>query len=338
MNPAPFNAVKNLEVNGRSYAYYDLAALEQAGLCNISTLPFSIRVLLENALRNAHIGPATEDDVRLVAGWSPKQAPPKEFPYMPGRVTLQDFTGVPVVVDLAAMRDAVAAKGADASIINPSVHSDLVIDHSVQVDYFASEGALARNIDLEFERNVERYKLLKWSQSAFDNMLVVPPGTGIVHQVNLEFLASTVLTTEVEGETFAFPDTCVGTDSHTTMINGLGVLGWGVGGIEAEAVMLGQPYYMLVPEVVGVKLSGSLPDGATATDLVLAITEVLRNVGVVEKFVEFYGPGLATLPSRIAPLSETCRPNTVPHVDSSPSTIRLSTTSDAPAARRKPSP
>ena len=296
MKPAPFNAVKNLEVNGRSYAYYDLAALEQSGLCNISKLPFSIRVLLENALRNAHIGPATEDDVRLVAGWSPEQAPPKEFPYMPGRVTLQDFTGVPVVVDLAAMRDAVAAKGADASIINPSVHSDLVIDHSVQVDYFASEGALARNIDLEFERNVERYKLLKWSQSAFDNMLVVPPGTGIVHQVNLEFLASTVLTTEVEGETFAFPDTCVGTDSHTTMINGLGVLGWGVGGIEAEAVMLGQPYYMLVPEVVGVKLSGSLPDGATATDLVLAITEVLRNVGVVEKFVEFYGPGLATLP------------------------------------------
>ncbi len=296
MKPAPFNAVKNLEVNGRSYAYYDLGALEQAGLCNLSTLPFSIRVLLENALRNAHIGPATEDDVRLVAGWSPEQAPPKEFPYMPGRVTLQDFTGVPVVVDLAAMRDAVAAKGADASIINPSVHSDLVIDHSVQVDYFASEGALARNIDLEFERNVERYKLLKWSQSAFDNMLVVPPGTGIVHQVNLEFLASTVLTTEVEGETFAFPDTCVGTDSHTTMINGLGVLGWGVGGIEAEAVMLGQPYYMLVPEVVGVKLSGSLPDGATATDLVLAITEVLRNVGVVEKFVEFYGPGLATLP------------------------------------------
>ena len=296
MKPAPFNAVKNLEVNGRSYAYYDLAALERSGLCNISKLPFSIRVLLENALRNAHIGPATDDDVRLVAGWSPERAPPKEFPYMPGRVTLQDFTGVPVVVDLAAMRDAVAAKGADASIINPSVHSDLVIDHSVQVDYFASEGALARNIDLEFERNVERYKLLKWSQSAFDNMLVVPPGTGIVHQVNLEFLASTVLTTEVEGETFAFPDTCVGTDSHTTMINGLGVLGWGVGGIEAEAVMLGQPYYMLVPEVVGVKLSGSLPDGATATDLVLAITEVLRNVGVVEKFVEFYGPGLATLP------------------------------------------
>ena len=296
MNPVPFNAVKNLEVQGRNYFYYDLSALEDAGLCTIAALPFSIRVLLENALRNAHIGPATEDDVRLVASWSPEQAPPKEFPYMPGRVTLQDFTGVPVVVDLAAMRDAVAEKGVDPSIINPVVHSDLVIDHSVQVDYFASEGALARNIDLEFERNVERYKLLKWSQTAFNNMLVVPPGTGIVHQVNLEFLASTVLTTEVDGETIAYPDTCVGTDSHTTMINGLGVLGWGVGGIEAEAVMLGQPYYMLVPEVVGVKLTGRLAEGATATDLVLAVTEMLRNVGVVEKFVEFYGPGLANLP------------------------------------------
>ncbi len=296
MKPEPFNSVKRLEVLGREYSYYDLGALEAAAVCNVSSLPFSIRVLLENALRNAHLGPATEDDVRLVASWSPTQAPATEFPYMPGRVTLQDFTGVPVVVDLAAMRDAVADKKVDPSIINPVVHSDLVIDHSVQVDYFAAEGALARNIDLEFERNVERYKLLKWSQSAFNNMLVIPPGTGIVHQVNLEFLASTVLTTEIDGETVAFPDTCVGTDSHTTMINGLGVLGWGVGGIEAEAVMLGQPYYMLVPEVVGVKLTGKLSEGATATDLVLAITEMLRNVGVVERFVEFYGPGLASLP------------------------------------------
>ena len=296
MKPAPFNSVKRLEVLGREYSYYDLGALEAAGVCNVSSLPFSIRVLLENALRNAHLGPATEDDVRLVASWSPTQEPATEFPYMPGRVTLQDFTGVPVVVDLAAMRDAVADKNVDPSIINPVVHSDLVIDHSVQVDYFAAEGALARNIDLEFERNVERYKLLKWSQSAFNNMLVIPPGTGIVHQVNLEFLASTVLTTDIDGETFAFPDTCVGTDSHTTMINGLGVLGWGVGGIEAEAVMLGQPYYMLVPEVVGVKLTGKLSEGATATDLVLAITEMLRGVGVVERFVEFYGPGLASLP------------------------------------------
>ena len=296
MKNAPIDAVAELEVQGRTYAYYDLGALERDGLCQISNLPFSIRVLLENALRNAHIGPATDEDVRLVASWTPENAPRKEFPYMPGRVTLQDFTGVPVVVDLAAMRDAVAEKGGDPSIINPVVHSDLVIDHSVQVDYFASEGALARNIDLEFERNVERYKLLKWSQSAFDNMLVIPPGTGIVHQVNLEFLASAVLTGEHDGRTFAFPDTCVGTDSHTTMINGLGVLGWGVGGIEAEAVMLGQPYYMLVPEVVGVKLTGKLAEGATATDLVLAITEMLRGVGVVERFVEFYGLGLASLP------------------------------------------
>ena len=296
MRQAPFNSVNRFNVQGREYSYYDLGALDEAGLCNVAALPFSIRVLLENALRNAHMGSASEEDVRLVASWTPEQTPPKEFPYMPGRVTLQDFTGVPVVVDLAAMRDAVADKGGDPGVINPVVHSDLVIDHSVQVDYFNSEGALARNIDLEFERNVERYKLLKWSQTAFDNMLVVPPGTGIVHQVNLEFLASTVLTSDMDGETVAYPDTCVGTDSHTTMINGLGVLGWGVGGIEAEAVMLGQPYYMLVPEVVGVKLSGRLGEGATATDLVLAITEMLRNVGVVERFVEFYGPGLATLP------------------------------------------
>ncbi len=296
MRQAPFNSVNRFEVEGREYSYYDLGALDEAGLCNVAKLPFSIRVLLENALRNAHTGPASEEDVRLVSSWTPEQTPPKEFPYMPGRVTLQDFTGVPVVVDLAAMRDAVADKGGDPGIINPVVHSDLVIDHSVQVDFFNSTGALARNIDLEFERNVERYKLLKWSQTAFNNMLVVPPGTGIVHQVNLEFLASTVLTSEVDGEIVAYPDTCVGTDSHTTMINGLGVLGWGVGGIEAEAVMLGQPYYMLVPEVVGVKLSGRLGEGATATDLVLAITEMLRNVGVVERFVEFYGPGLASLP------------------------------------------
>ncbi len=296
MPSSPFNSLKRFSIDGRDYQYYDIASLESAGLCNISRLPFSIRVLLENVLRNADVGSADEDDVRLVASWSPEATPATEFPYMPGRVTLQDFTGVPVVVDLAAMRDAVAEKGGDPSIINPVVHSDLVIDHSVQVDFFNSEGALARNIDLEFERNVERYKLLKWSQSAFDNMLVVPPGTGIVHQVNLEFLASAVLTSEYEGATIVYPDTCVGTDSHTTMINGLGVLGWGVGGIEAEAVMLGQPYYMLVPEVVGVKLTGELSEGATATDLVLAITEMLRSVGVVERFVEFYGPGLATLP------------------------------------------
>ena len=188
MRQAPFNSVNRFNVQGREYSYYDLGALDEAGLCNVAALPFSIRVLLENALRNAHTGLASDDDVRLVASWTPEQTPPKEFPYMPGRVTLQDFTGVPVVVDLAAMRDAVADKGGDPGVINPVVHSDLVIDHSVQVDFFNSAGALARNIDLEFERNVERYKLLKWSQTAFNNMLVVPPGTGIVHQVNLEFL------------------------------------------------------------------------------------------------------------------------------------------------------
>ena len=296
MGKSEFNALNALTSNPGT-SYFDIGVLEKAGLCDISKLPFSIRVLLENALRNAHIGPATDDDVRLVASWSPKQTPTTEFPYMPGRVALQDFTGVPVVVDLAAMRDAVARLGGNPHSINPVVHSDLVIDHSVQVDYFNIAGALAQNIDLEFQRNEERYKLLKWAQRAFDNLLVVPPGTGIVHQVNLEYLASTVLTKRLaDGTTIAYPDTCVGTDSHTTMINGLAVLGWGVGGIEAEAVMLGQPYYMVVPEVVGVNLRGELRDGATATDLVLAITEMLRSAGVVEKFVEFHGPGLKKLP------------------------------------------
>ena len=296
MRSSEFNATARLG-SSQDTLYFSIGALEEAGLCDISKLPFSIRVLLENALRNAHIGPASDEDVRLVASWTPDVAPATEFPYMPGRVALQDFTGVPVVVDLAAMRDAVAELGGDPTTINPVVHSDLVIDHSVQVDYFNVVGALAQNIDLEFERNQERYKLLKWAQSAFDNFLVVPPGTGIVHQVNLEYLASTVLQKPIgEGSTVVFPDTCIGTDSHTTMINGLAVLGWGVGGIEAEAVMLGQPYYMLVPEVVGVNLHGSLRDGATATDLVLAVTEMLRSVGVVEKFVEFHGPGLEHLP------------------------------------------
>ncbi len=292
----PFNSRKTLNTSEGEFAYYSLEALEEAGLIDISKTPFTIRVLLENALRNSDGGVATEDHVRLVASWRPDAKPETEFPYMPGRVVLQDFTGVPVVVDLAAMRDAVADAGHDASLINPIVRSDMVIDHSVQVDYFASQGALAMNIEREFERNTERYQLLKWAQGAFNNMRVVPPGVGIVHQVNLEFLASTILTDRDENGVVAYPDTCIGTDSHTTMIDGLGVLGWGVGGIEAEAVMLGQPYYMLVPEVVGVKLSGTLPEGATATDLVLSITEMLRKVGVVEKFVEFYGPGLAALP------------------------------------------
>jgi aconitate hydratase len=295
-NSTSFDARRSFETADGKFNYYSLAVLEDAGLIDIARTPYSIRVLLENALRKADGGPATDDHVRLLASWRPDSKPGREFPYMPGRVVLQDFTGVPVVVDIAAMRDAVANAGGDASIINPVVRSDLVIDHSVQVDYFSSAGALAMNIEREFERNTERYQLLKWAQGAFDNLQIVPPGAGIVHQVNLEFLAETVLSEESANGKLAFPDTCLGTDSHTTMVNGLGVLGWGVGGIEAEAVMLGQPYYMVVPEVVGVRLSGTLSEGATATDLVLAIVELLRAEGVVEKFVEFYGPGLESLP------------------------------------------
>ena len=285
-----------MDTSSGPVGYYSLHALQEAGLIDLDKTPFSIRVLAENALRQSDVGPATVEDVERVAGWRPDSRSDREFPYMPGRVALQDFTGVPCIVDLAAMRDAVAKWGVDPSIINPVVRSDLVIDHSVQVDYFNTAGALAANIEREFERNTERYQLLKWSQTAFNNLKIVPPGTGIVHQVNLEFLAEVVLTSVENGQTIAYPDTCIGTDSHTTMINGLGVLGWGVGGIEAEAVMLGQPYYMVLPEVVGVKLAGELPEGATATDLVLSITELLRGLGVVEKFVEFFGPGLHSLP------------------------------------------
>jgi len=295
-NSSSFNARKSFETSAGTVDYYSLDSLEQAGLVDVAKTPYSIRVLMENALRKADGGPATDDHVRLVASWRPDNKTVSEFPYMPGRVVLQDFTGVPVVVDIAAMRDAVTNAGGDASIINPIVRSDMVIDHSVQVDNFSTTGALAMNIEREFERNTERYQLLKWAQGAFDNLKIVPPGTGIVHQVNLEFLAEAILSEDSENGRIAYPDTCVGTDSHTTMVNGLGVLGWGVGGIEAEAVMLGQPYYMVVPEVVGVRLDGSLPEGATATDLVLAIVEMLRAEGVVEKFVEFYGPGLDALP------------------------------------------
>ena len=287
---------EKLSVSNREYVFYSIKALEDQGLINISKTPYSIRVLLENVLRSSDGGPATNDHVKLVSSWRPNNKPVSEFPYMPGRVVLQDFTGVPVAVDIAAMRDAVEETGGDASIINPIVRSDMVIDHSVQVDHFSMANSLDLNIEREFERNTERYQLLKWAQNAFDNFKIVPPGTGIVHQVNLEYLAEVVLSEDKIKDPVAYLDTCVGTDSHTTMINGLGVLGWGVGGIEAEAVMLGQPYYMVVPEVVGVRLTGKLPEGATATDLVLSIVEMLRSVGVVEKFVEFYGPGLNDLP------------------------------------------
>ncbi len=293
----PFNARKSINVSGDEVTYYSLQALEDAGLIDISKTPFTIRVLIENVLRNVSEGPATEDHLKLVASWSPRKTPNSEIPLMPGRVVMQDYTGGPVIVDLTAMRDVVSEAGLDPSIINPVIQSDLVIDHSVQVDYFATTGALAENMDREFERNEERFRLLKWAQGAdWSNLRVVPPGTGIVHQVNIEYLAKTVLTKEVDGRVVAFPDSCLGSDSHTTMVNGLGVLGWGVGGIEVEGVMLGEPYFMLVPEVVGVRLTGSLPQGATATDLVLALTEKLRQVGVVDKFVEYFGPGVQNLP------------------------------------------
>jgi aconitate hydratase len=296
----PFGARATLTTTqGSTVSYYRLSALAEQGLANLDTLPFTVRILLENLLRNAGGEFVDESVVRSVAGWTPRPADGPaadiELPFLPGRVVLQDFTGVPCVVDLASMRSAVSRVGGDVTRINPLVPVDLVIDHSVQVDQFGSTIAFARNVDLEYERNQERYTLLRWAQQSFQNFRVVPPGTGIVHQVNLEYLASVVATRQTGTETVAFPDTLVGTDSHTTMVNGLGVLGWGVGGIEAEAVMLGQPLYLLEPEVVGVRMTGALRDGATATDLVLSITEMLRKHGVVGRFVEFCGKGLSNL-------------------------------------------
>ncbi|MGD2135670.1 MAG: aconitate hydratase AcnA, partial [Gemmatimonadales bacterium] len=290
-----FDAQDTLDLTEGPLTLYRLDALEQAGIAELDRLPFSIRVLLENVLRHAGNGIVTEDHVRAVAGWQPEPDRSLEVPFMPGRVVLQDFTGVPAVVDLAAMRDAIAELGGDPDKINPLVQTDLVIDHSVQVDFFGTAQAFTLNVEREMERNGERYQLLRWAQQAFRDFRVVPPGTGIVHQVNLEYLASVVRRVGENGDAVGFPDTLVGTDSHTTMINGLGVVGWGVGGIEAEAVMLGQPYFMQLPEVVGMKLSGQLPDGATATDLVLTATQMLREFGVVGRFVEFFGPGLSSL-------------------------------------------
>ena len=291
----PFNARETLEINGTTYTYFNVKALQNKGLGNIDTMPYSIRVLLEAQLRNLDNFIVTNDDIAGLAGYAPKAVKKTEMPFMPGRVVLQDFTGVPCVVDLAAMRDAMKNLGGDAAQINPAVQCDLVIDHSVQVDDFATRVALTINAEKEFERNNERYSFLKWGQESLDNFRAVPPATGIVHQVNLEYLARGCLVQERDGQKVVYPDSLVGTDSHTTMINGVGVLGWGVGGIEAEAVMLGQPVYMLTPEVVGFKLKGKLPEGATATDLVLTVTQMLRAHGVVEKFVEFFGPGMAEL-------------------------------------------
>ncbi len=291
----PFGARDSFDTGNGQLDLYRLSRLEDQGLGDISRLPYSIRVLLEAVLRNCDGYVVQEEDIRHLAAWSATEHLSQEVPFKPARVVLQDFTGVPAVVDLAAMRSAMHRLGGNPSSINPLIPVDLVIDHSVQVDQFGSDGALQANVEIEFQRNRERYEFLRWGQKAFDNFRVIPPNVGIVHQVNLEYLAQGVFVREDEGGPVAFPDTLVGTDSHTTMVNGLGVLGWGVGGIEAEAVMLGQPLYMLMPEVVGFELSGDLPAGATATDLVLTVVEQLRQVGVVGKFVEFFGEGVSRM-------------------------------------------
>src|ERR1700677_3226039 len=303
MSPAPKNSFatkSTLKSGADSFDIYRLAELEKAGVGNVTRLPFSLKVLLENLLRHEDGRFVFAEDIRALAGWDPTGvggATEKEISFMPARVLLQDFTGVPAVVDIAAMRDALAAMGADPSKANPLMPADLVIDHSVQVDEYGTKDSFNVNALLEFQRNRERYMLLRWGQTAFRNFRVVPPDTGIVHQVNLEYLATVVFRAQdADGSWTAYPDSLVGTDSHTTMINGLGVLGWGVGGIEAEACMLGQPIYMVTPQVVGFKLHGQLPEGSTATDLVLSVTQILRKHGVVGKFVEYFGPGVAELP------------------------------------------
>jgi aconitate hydratase len=291
-----FGAKGTLEVGDQSYEIYRLSAVTGEGL-DVESLPYSLKVLLENLLRTEDGADITADDIEALAGWDAEAEPDKEIQFTPARVIMQDFTGVPCIVDLATMREAMADLGGDATKINPLAPAELVIDHSVIADVFGTPEAFERNVEIEYQRNEERYQFLRWGQDAFDDFKVVPPGTGIVHQVNIEHLARVVFTRDNgEGGTTAYPDTCVGTDSHTTMVNGIGVVGWGVGGIEAEAAMLGQPVSMLIPRVVGFKLSGELPEGSTATDLVLTITEMLRQHGVVGKFVEFYGDGVGVLP------------------------------------------
>src|SRR5690349_8655723 len=290
-----FGSKATITVGTRAYEIYRLDALIKAGVGDVATLPYSLRILLENLLRYEDGKTVTKADIAAVAGWDPAHRKDYELQLRPARVLMQDFTGVPAVCDLAAMRDAFVKLGLPGAAINPLKPADLVIDHSVQVDVYGSPIAFGKNVDLEYQRNHERYLFLRWGQQAFANMRVVPPGTGICHQVNLEYLARVVWTEDLDGRTIAFPDSLVGTDSHTTMVNGLGVMGWGVGGIEAEAVMLGQPMAMLIPEVVGFELTGKLPDGATATDLVLTVTEMLRKKGVVDKFVEFWGDGVGSL-------------------------------------------
>ncbi|HET8834536.1 MAG TPA: aconitase family protein, partial [Gemmatimonadales bacterium] len=292
MTANSFGSRATLEAGGATHEIYRVAAVEGS-----EALPYSLKVLLENLLRNEDGLNVTADHIRALGDWDPAAEPDTEIQFTPARVILQDLTGVPAVVDLAAMREAMRALGGDPTKINPLIPAELVIDHSVVADVFGRPDAFTRNVELEFHRNAERFQFLRWGQEAFDGLRVVPPGTGIVHQVNIEHLARVVMTSENRegGIGAAYPDTCVGTDSHTTMENGLGVLGWGVGGIEAEAAMLGQPTSMLIPEVVGFRLEGQLPEGTTATDLVLTVTQMLRKKGVVGKFVEFYGPGLANL-------------------------------------------
>src|SRR5438477_4340470 len=295
MSVSTYNSRSSLRVGSKQYEIHRLDALDQQGI-STKHLPYSLRILLENLLRTEDGRNVKKEDIRALAAWNSQSKPDKEIAFTPSRVLLQDFTGVPAVVDLAAMRDAMKRLSGDPTLINPLQPAELVIDHSVQVDEFGTPQSFQFNAELEFSRNKERYAFLRWGQTAFHNLAIVPPDTGIVHQVNLEYLARVVFVQETNGRRAAYPDTLVGTDSHTTMINGLGVLGWGVGGIEAEAAMLGQPVSMLIPQVVGVKLTGKLHEGATATDLVLTITEMLRKHGVVGKFVEYFGPGLQDLP------------------------------------------
>src|SRR5881392_3591388 len=291
-HPNSFEARGTLNVGDRELEIFRLEALQSK--FDVARLPFSLKILLENLLRTEDNGSVEAKDIEALATWDAKAEPADEIAFTPARVVMQDFTGVPAVVDLAAMRDAMADLGGDAAKINPLVPAELVIDHSVQVDVFGTKEAFQRNAEREFERNEERYAFLRWGQTAFDDFSVVPPDTGIVHQVNIEYLARVVFVNDKTGQ--AYPDTLVGTDSHTTMVNGLGVLGWGVGGIEAEAAMLGQPMSMLIPQVVGFKLNGELREGATATDLVLTVTQKLREKAVVGRFVEFFGPGVSNLP------------------------------------------
>ena len=291
MSQNSFNAKTNIEVAGKKYEIFDITSLPEA-----KNLPFSLKVLLENLLRTEDGANITAEQIKALAAWDPSVEPDTEIQFTPARVIMQDFTGVPCIVDLATMREAIVELGGDAAKVNPLSPAELVIDHSVIADMFGTKDSFEQNTDIEYQRNQERYRFLRWGQTAFDEFKVVPPGTGIVHQVNIEFLARVIMTRNVDGVMRAYPDTVVGTDSHTTMVNGLGVLGWGVGGIEAEAALLGQPVSMLIPKVVGFKLNGQLPVGTTATDLVLTITEMLRKHGVVGKFVEFYGPGVSALP------------------------------------------